>query len=192
MLIRRGSTLRRVDGRQGATPNPTGDHSMKSISVLAIVVAALSACAAPRSPEALAGDRTETCKASSESEIAALFERWNDSLKTGDARQVVANYAEHSILLPTVSNRPRLTPEEKEDYFHHFLEDRPSGRIGMRTIQVGCNTALDAGLYSFTFAKTGAVVAGRYSFTYRWDGSRWLITSHHSSKMPEPAAGVAK
>jgi len=148
---------------------------------------ALSGCAArPHAPDP-AGDRVETCKAASDSEIAALFDRWNASLQTGDPHQVVENYAPHSILLPTISNQPRLTPEAKEDYFHHFLADGPSGRIDMRLIEIGCNTALDAGLYTFTFARTGAVVSGRYSYTYHWDGSRWLITSHHSSKMPEPA-----
>ena len=55
----------------------------------------------------------------------------------------------------------------------------------MRNIELGCNTAWDAGLYTFTFAKTGKVVHGRYTYTYRWDGSQWLITSHHSSAMPE-------
>jgi hypothetical protein len=44
---------------------------------------------------------------------------------------------------------------------------------------------VDAGLYTFTFAKTGDEVHGRYSFTYSWDGAQWLITSHHSSVMPE-------
>ena len=127
----------------------------------------------------------ETCEPATEADIAALFDRWNRSLQTGDARKVVANYAQHSILLPTVSNRPRLTPAEKEDYFEHFLEDGPSGRIDLRTVEIGCNSAVDAGLYTFTFAKTGARVSGRYTFTYRWTGSEWLITSHHSSAMPE-------
>jgi hypothetical protein len=44
---------------------------------------------------------------------------------------------------------------------------------------------VDAGLYTFTFAKTGDVVKARYTYTYRWNGSEWLITSHHSSAMPE-------
>ena len=127
----------------------------------------------------------EDCKATSEKEIAALFERWNKSLQTGDPHKVVANYAQRSILLPTVSNKPRLTPAEKEDYFHHFLENKPSGKIDSRFIELGCNSAVDAGVYTFTFAKTGAVVKARYTYTYHWDGRKWLITSHHSSAMPE-------
>ena len=127
---------------------------------------------------------TENCKITSDQEIAALFDRWNQSLQTGDPHKVVANYAERSILLPTVSNQPRLTPAEKEEYFHHFLQDRPSGKIDFRQVELGCNSAVDAGLYTFTFARTGAVVKARYTYTYRWDGVQWLITSHHSSVMP--------
>lgn len=133
----------------------------------------------------LASARSETCKAVSEKEIASLFDRWNASLQTGDPHKVVVNYAQKSVLLPTVSNVPRLTPAEKEDYFHHFLEDKPSGKIDTRIIEIDCNTAIDSGLYTFTFAKTGAVVKARYTYTYRWNGKQWLITSHHSSAMPE-------
>ena len=120
-----------------------------------------------------------------EEEIAALFDRWNDSLKTGDPAKVVDNYAERSILLPTVSNKPRLTREEKEDYFVHFLVNEPVGTIDMRHIDISGDIAVDSGLYSFSFAKTGDVVNARYSFVYKWDGSQWLIISHHSSAMPE-------
>ena len=124
------------------------------------------------------------CKAITEAEVAALFDRWNQSLKTGRAEKVVQNYAARSILLPTVSNKLRLSAAEKEDYFVHFLENQPVGSIDMRFVDIGCNTALDAGLYTFSFAKTGTKVSGRYSFTYGWDGQQWLITSHHSSVMP--------
>jgi len=127
----------------------------------------------------------ETRTATTEQEIASLFDRWNQSLQTGDPQKVVANYAERSILLPTVSNKPRLTPAEKADYFYHFLKNQPSGEINMRQITIAGNMAVDSGLYTFHFAKTGDKIRARYSFTYRWDGKQWLIISHHSSAMPE-------
>lgn len=157
---------------------------LNRIAALAFV---LAGCAMDQggSPGSVQASRMQGCKVTSEQEIAALFDRWNQSLQTGDPHKVVANYAERSILLPTVSNKPRMTPAEKEDYFHHFLQDRPSGKIDFRSIELGCNSAVDAGLYTFTFARTGVVVKARYTYTYRWDGAQWLITSHHSSAMPE-------
>ena len=127
----------------------------------------------------------ESRAAPTEEEIASLFERWNQSLQTGNPEKVVANYAERSVLLPTLSNKPRLTSEEKADYFKHFLENQPSGKVNMRQIEIGSNMAVDTGLYTFRFARTGTEVKARYSFTYRWDGRQWLIVSHHSSAMPE-------
>jgi len=158
---------------------------MKLIPI-AVLAAALAGCAMNQGTQGNApGASAASCKATSEQEIAALFDRWNQSLQTGDPRKVAANYADRSILLPTVSNKPRVTVAEREDYFQHFLQDRPSGKIDFRQIEIGCNSAVDAGLYTFTFARTGAVVKARYTYTYRWDGSQWRITSHHSSAMPE-------
>ncbi len=117
--------------------------------------------------------------------IAALFDRWNDTLKSGDPKQVVANYAEQSILLPTVSNTPRLTPAEKEDYFVQFLQSQPSGVIDLSQIEISGEIAVDSGVYTFTMGASGAVVKARYTFVYKWDGANWLIISHHSSAMPE-------
>jgi uncharacterized protein (TIGR02246 family) len=131
---------------------------------------------------------TEICVAATDEDIAALFDRWNESLKTGDPHKVVANYAAKSVLLATVSSKPRFTVDEKVDYFHHFLENQPEGRIDSRTIELDCNLAIDEGLYSFTFKKTGATAKARYTFTYKWDGKKWLITSHHSSRVPNEEA----
>lgn len=159
---------------------------MKNTTSLSAALAiALAGCASAPSAPWSASARTEMCKASSEQEISALFDRWNQSLQTGDPHQVVANYAERSVLLATVSNKPRLTPAEKEDYFKLFLQSKPVGKVDSRTIELGCNTAVDAGLYTFTFGATGTQVKARYTYTYKWDGKQWLITSHHSSAMPE-------
>lgn len=158
--------------------------AVKTFRVCApICLLVLAGCAS--SPPETVATRTEVCKASSEAEIAGLFDRWNQSLQTGDAKKVVANYAPKSVLLATVSNTPRLDAAQKQDYFEHFLENKPRGMINSRTIELGCNTAVDAGLYTFAFGKTGATVKARYTYTYRWDGTQWLITSHHSSAMPE-------
>jgi uncharacterized protein (TIGR02246 family) len=129
--------------------------------------------------------KVKNLKRSSKKEIASLFDRWTTSLKSGDPAQVVKNYAKNSILLATLSNKPRLTVAEKRSYFKFFLANKPSGKINYRKIEVGHDTAVDAGIYTFTFAKTGAVVKARYTFTYRFNRNKWLITSHHSSRMPE-------
>ncbi len=154
-------------------------------ALLLIFTFVITGCATSTVNTSQSPVQTEICKSATDQEIASLFDRWNQSLQTGDPQKVVDNYAERSILLPTVSNKPRITPAEKEDYFHHFLENGPSGEINMRMIFIGCNSAVDAGLYTFTFKKTGTNVRARYTFTYRWDGKQWLITSHHSSAMPE-------
>ncbi|MFL6676256.1 MAG: DUF4440 domain-containing protein [Massilia sp.] len=157
---------------------------MRNLSVQSVVFAvAVAGCAS--APSESASTHTEVCKPTNEQEISALFDRWNGSLQTGDPRAVVANYAPRSVLLPTVSNKPRLTEAEKEDYFLHFLENKPIGKIDSRTIIISCNAAVDAGLYTFTFGTTGEQVKARYTYTYMWDGKKWLITTHHSSAMPE-------
>lgn len=117
-------------------------------------------------------------------QIEALFDKWNESLKTGNAKTVSENYLSDAVLLPTVSNKARLTDAEREDYFEHFLAKKPTGKIDSRTIRLGCNKAVDAGTYTFTFADKSTVSA-RYTFTYAWDGKAWKISTHHSSAMPE-------
>ncbi|MDZ4199778.1 MAG: SgcJ/EcaC family oxidoreductase [Kiritimatiellia bacterium] len=161
---------------------------MKRLSLMLLVIAPwfIAGCATPSSRyPAGSGLCVETRPTPTEQEIESLFDRWNRSLQSGDPRQVVANYAERSVLLPTVSNKPRFTREEKEDYFHHFLENEPSGEVTQRQIRIVGDMAVDTGLYTFRFAKTGDQVRARYSFTDVRDGEQWLIVSHHSSAMPE-------
>lgn len=129
-------------------------------------------------------EKTVECVKVDKQKIESLFDKWNDSLKTGDAKKVSKNYLSDSVLLPTVSNQVRLTDAERIDYFEHFLEKKPVGKIDSRTIRIGCNKAIDTGVYTFTFADNTSVKT-RYTFTYAWNGKEWKISSHHSSAMPE-------
>jgi len=124
------------------------------------------------------------CQKVDQKEIEALFDRWNDSLQTGDAKTVADNYLSDAVLLPTVSNKVRLTDAERKDYFVDFLKKKPFGKIDSRNIRIGCNEAIDAGTYTFTF-KDNSTVSARYTYTYAFDGKQWLISTHHSSAMPE-------
>jgi uncharacterized protein (TIGR02246 family) len=140
--------------------------------------------ASPAFAQAPAG---ATCKPTDEKQVAALFDRWNDSLRTLDADKVVANYASDGVLLATVSNTPRTNPAEIRDYFVKFLKNTPQGKIDSRTIKIGCNIAQDIGTYTFKF-KDGKTVHARYTYVYEFENDKWLIAHHHSSAMPEAAS----
>ena len=62
---------------------------------------------------------------------------------------------------------------------------QPAHFHDIRHIEIGGNIASDSGIYTFTYNTTGMKIKARYSFTYRWNGTQWLIASHHSSFMPE-------
>jgi uncharacterized protein (TIGR02246 family) len=153
--------------------------------VLAVAIAALFM------PAAAWAQSAQTCATISKEQVAALFDRWNASLATKNPEEVVKNYADDAVLLPTVSNKPRTNHKEIADYFEHFVQKSPKGAIDTRTIHTGCNDAYDVGTYTFTLTSADgktSQVAARYSFVYELRGGQWLIVHHHSSAMPEPAA----
>lgn len=132
--------------------------------------------------------KSTTCAFITEEEVAELFERWNDSLKTKDPRKVTENYSKSAVLLPTVSDKPRTDHSAIENYFEHFLAKSPLGTIDERTIKIGCDTVQDMGLYTFKF-EDGRTVQARYSFIYEFENGKWVISHHHSSMMPEQFVG---
>lgn len=153
-----------------------------------VAVLALSAMTASTLP--VHADTQQSCAAVSEEQVAGLFERWNSSLATKDPAKVTENYASDAVILPTVSNKPRTTPSEIEDYFVEFLKKDPQGKIDTRTIRVGCNLATDVGTYTFDVKGADGKISkvpARYSFVYTYHGGEWKIAHHHSSAMPEKA-----
>jgi uncharacterized protein (TIGR02246 family) len=132
-------------------------------------------------------DTTTQCAPISKEKVAALFDQWNASLKTGNPDTVTSNYSEDAVLLPTVSNKPRTNHAEIRDYFVDFLQKHPQGTIDSRTIKLGCNTATDMGIYTFKLkdGNTSKEVQARYTFQYAFENGKWVIEHHHSSAMPE-------
>ena len=107
-------------------------------------------------------------------------------------QQVAALYSDDALLLPTLSAEPRQSHAAIRDYFTNFLARAPRGRIDSRTIQLGCNSAVDAGTYSFLVADPGPAegtgerhwVSARYTFLYGYRDGEWRILHHHSSLQP--------
>jgi uncharacterized protein (TIGR02246 family) len=133
---------------------------------------------------------TQTCTPVTKEQVAGLFDRWNASLQTKNPDEVVKNYAPDAVLLPTVSNKPRTSPQYIRDYFVQFLEKSPKGTINSRTVHIGYNDAYDAGTYTFTVKDSSGKaihVPARYTFVYELRNGKWLIVHHHSSAMPETA-----
>jgi uncharacterized protein (TIGR02246 family) len=121
-------------------------------------------------------------------EIDALFDRWNAAVETGDPEKVADLYAPDAVLLPTLSPVVRTDRAGLVDYFEHFLAKNPSGERTQSVIEVlDKNTAIDTGLYTFTFTAddgTQTFADARYTFVYEKVHGEWLIINHHSSLLP--------
>jgi uncharacterized protein (TIGR02246 family) len=161
--------------------------------LVALPLALLLSLAAPAlAVVSTATEPTPSCAPISRAGVEALFDRWNAALASGDAAQVSALYSDDALLLPTLSDQPRNTRAAIRDYFEGFLARSPEGRIDSRQINLGCNTALDAGTYSFRLAgRDGAAAAwvqARYTFVYGHGPEGWRIQHHHSSLQPPPAS----
>lgn len=62
-------------------------------------------------------------------EVRDLFRLWNTALMTGNPDTVTRRYTKDAVLLPTKSDIPRTDYEGIRDYFVHFLEKKPVGKI---------------------------------------------------------------
>jgi uncharacterized protein (TIGR02246 family) len=141
---------------------------------------------------AMAQEKTLSCPEVTTEQIEALFTDFNNAWATKDPAKVTALFTKEPVLLATVSNTPRDTPEEVQDYFVSFLKNSPVGTIDTSEIEIDCNTASRVGTWTVTLtdAATGTKtdVKARYSFIYRFEDGSWKIDHLHSSMMPESSA----
>jgi uncharacterized protein (TIGR02246 family) len=158
---------------------------MKSVSLFAAAIVAATAFSAP----VAAKPRAMQCAVVSDAQVEGLFTKFNTAWATKDPAKVTALFTKDAVLLATVSNTPRTTPEAINDYFVKFLKGSPVGIIDTSTIKRGCNDIARVGTWTvkLTDPATGTVndVKARYSFIYKMEGKEWKIDHLHSSMMPE-------
>ncbi len=175
-------TERGMETRMGNSASITRN----SIVGLGICGSLLLAGCANSTSSTSSSSASPTCMRMDDKQAQAAFDRWNASLATGNPDTVVSNYAPGAVLLPTLSNVPRDTPAEMRDYFEHFLQKGPQGKIDYRVLRSACDMAVDTGDYTFTF-KDGTSAAARFTFVYSYVNGEWKIISHHSSLAPDKA-----
>ena len=123
------------------------------------------------------------------------FKNWNEALQTGDAERVAFLYHSTNIsFLPTLSNELVTTISGVTNYFVHFLQKKPAGKIIEEKFQV-LNSGLFtpwrycySGKYDFEIGPEGnrEVVHARFTYIYEfkwWVSNKrkkgWKIIHHH-------------
>lgn len=122
-----------------------------------------------------------------EQQIHDELDTWFKAVSTGSSNTVMKLYTKDAVLLPTLSPKVCNTPASRKEYFDKFTtKQNLKGTLNEEHIQVFGNTAINSGLYTFTFIKEGKEVSvpARFTFVYRHTPHGWMIIDHHSSKLP--------
>ena len=161
---------------------------MKFYIAPAIIIASVLATATT----AEARTTRERCEVATTAQVDSLFAGFNAAWASKDPQTVTNLFTPDAVLLATVSNTPRTTPDLVKDYFVSFLKNSPVGTIDTSTTAIGCNIATRVGTWTvaLTNPTTNAVtnVKARYSFIYKYGRNGWKIYHLHSSMMPEPTS----
>ena len=126
---------------------------------------ALHAASSSQPPENLPGPDDTT-----EETIRGLFSLWNYALATGEPRIVTKRYAKDAVLMPSISDAPRMDPESIHAYYEDYLLQKPQKRVIEGRIRIGHGWAEDAGVCEIRLlAATDGnrkPFKARYSFVY--------------------------
>ena len=159
-----------------------------SVILTAVAALALPAVTHAKAPKAVA----PVCAPVTAEVVESQFKVFNDAWATKNPDTVTALFGKGGVLLATVSNTPRTTPEAIRDYFVSFLKGAPVGTINTSTVKLGCNTAYRMGTWTVALTNQNSGlrndVKARYTFIYTYEDGIWKVAHLHSSMMPIPAA----
>lgn len=117
------------------------------------------------------------------------FKKWNTSLQTKDPMVVAELYTIDSTFLPTVSGEFKKGQNGAQEYFTHFLQKDPFGKITDEEVQeLDDNHYLHSGMYTFEVGPVDNRQTVSARFTYVWrkgEAGEWKVILHHSSMRPQ-------
>ena len=123
-----------------------------------------------------------------EEKAREMFQKWNESLQTGDKHNVTLMYTKDDDFLPTMNGRFRHGIGETEEYFDNFLKKKPIGKIMKDHTFGNENIIIHSGLYDFEVDDSveGRInIEARFTFVYqKQEDGEYKIAHHHSSLKP--------
>jgi len=112
-----------------------------------------------------------------------IIDQWLTAVNLHDLEAVCGLYLPDAILLPTLSDTIRDTPEGIREYFIHFLgKDRLSATLENCYVQEYYDLKIDSGVYLFSWQEGLKERLLRARFTFVIKDNR--IAEHHSSLCP--------
>jgi uncharacterized protein (TIGR02246 family) len=138
----------------------------------------------------LTGSVTFADDDAAQKEVIAATAAWAEAFNTREAQRIAALYADDAVFWGTISPTIRTTPEAVLEYFTNSTTKRPNLRIsiGEQHVRVLGDTAVNSGYYTSRNVQDGQqiITPMRFTFVFHRRGGRWMIVSHHSSRMPAP------
>jgi uncharacterized protein (TIGR02246 family) len=161
---------------------PARDRALRIVTLSAMMTS-LSMWDAPA--------RAVECVPAAQSDFVDALEQWNTAARTGHPDKITRLYAQHATLLPANGTAPRVGFASIRHHFLYLLPDQPVVSVLNREIRIGCEFAIDSGIYLLTSGARGArkTEKHRYTLIYTRYEDSWLIEHHHASLLaPDPTA----
>lgn len=120
-------------------------------------------------------------------EIEKVSNQWAMSLSAGDPEKIAKLYDKNAILYATFKNKID-NPRDLIAYFKNLMKHQDlKVQFQKKNIRIFWETAVNSGLYTFSFNEKGKVVTipARYTFVYVLEPEGWMIIDHHSSVLPD-------
>lgn len=130
-------------------------------------------------------------------EATQIAERAEASFTRGDAKAVMAQYANNAVMIDAGSPDPSIDRKVQTKWAEAFVSMQPSDYkvIGRQVQLLGGDAFISSGIETFTVAAGAArpTVSARFTdvFQRQKDGS-WKIVNEHVSMPPQPATATAQ